>query len=501
MTSDHSIEGLLRRSLRQDAQVLALPERQPERAVARSQVRRRNRRLRFAACAVLGAGILVAVPALRTSGPSGDDVQVGNSMLAPTGPLTLDWHRYDGGPSEAQATFQDDQGVIYALATAPGTAEPNDTTRALYRLGDDGTWQPVVLGEDVAPRAVDVSGRAGLLYAVSTGPGDGEDDPLAQLSTSADGGQSWTTEDLPSVPPPSDAIEWERHQNLAVESNGSATIALVTTTFSPVASEELFPELADDDWSYSVEVREEGLALIRQEVTTLDEGAVMVEPGSESETVRVVPWSDLGIESSAALAPPSEVFRSEGDGWQPLESDGGHYDGLTMAGGRFVLIGSPTSGTPTVVRTSEDGSSWSDAELPAPGRVVGLDNVLVDVPDELSGVIHVSGDGGRTWQPVDIAAAGIGAGQEINDVAGGPLGLALVTSTPDSARQLVVSGDLVDWTTTPLADVTGVSDPRTVSVFVGADRIVVRATPIGDDDESTPPPESVTAVATPERTP
>ena len=68
-------------------------------------------------------------------------------------------------------------------------------------------------------------------------------------------------------------------------------------------------------------------------------------------------------------------------------------------------------------------------------------------------------------------------------MSGRPLGLVLVTRTPGAAQQLTVSGDLVDWTTTPLSEVTGIDDDVNPSVFVGADRIVVRATPYGGGDD------------------
>jgi len=218
----------------------------------------------------------------------------------------------------------------------------------------------------------------------------------------------------------------------------------------------------------------------------------------------VVPWSDVGVDGVGALTPPSQILRSGEGGWEPVDSPGGGLSDLVVAGGRFVALSSsigPRSGAGSAAWASADGSSWSDVALPTPGRVVGLDDVLVDVPDDFSGAVQASTDGGLTWEPIDLTAlAGVEAGRLVTDVSGGPLGLALVTSEPGGTDQtLTVSGDLVDWTTTPLPEVTGIDDRVQTSVFVGADRIVVRATPYGDLDMSTPPPATVTAVATPTR--
>jgi hypothetical protein len=508
---DRPLAELLQQQLGHDAHLVALPERQPHRAVARAQARRRNRRSVLVAGAVVLLGTAAVLPALRNQGSSGTegDVATEGSFLLPTGPLDLEWQRYQGGPGQRWDSFQDDQGVIYTLATAPGIAADDDgnTTRALYRLGDDGSWQPVVLDGDTAPTALDAAASDGLLYAVGTGPGS-NDAAVVRLSSSEDGGTTWTNEDLPNLAPPNTTLDWDRQQTLAVEAHGSTTLALVTTTFSLATPEELFPELTelDDGGSgrgdLSMKIVDDGLALVRPEGTVVDEdedsGPVIVDPTGEDQVLRTIPWSELGVDGPEALTPPSQVLRSGNGGWEPLEGPGASYANLTVAGGRFVLFGSPTGATPgPAVRSSQDGTSWDEVDVPAPGRIVGVNDVLVDVPDDFTGDIHASADGGRSWQPVDLTTtAGIAADSEVVAVSGGPLGLALIT-TNWTESQLVVSGDLLDWTATPLPEVTGIDGSATTAVFVGADRIVVRATPSSDGGDSLPPPETITAVAVP----
>jgi hypothetical protein len=185
--------------------------------------------------------------------------------------------------------------------------------------------------------------------------------------------------------------------------------------------------------------------------------------------------------------------------------------GLTVSGGRFVATGYPDGGGHSAVLTSSDGATWSPVPSPGEGQVVGVGSALVMLPYTPSTVVQVSPDGGATWSEVDLAAFGVAAGQFITAADAGPLGLAFVTmpSSPDPTApngaagapagpgpQLVVSGDLVDWTVTPLADIAGT--PVTANaVTVGADRVVVSASPPRPDLSA--PIESVTLVGTPVR--
>ena len=99
--------------------------------------------------------------------------------------------------------------------------------------------------------------------------------------------------------------------------------------------------------------------------------------------------------------------------------------------------------------------------------------------------VLVSADAGSTWRPVDLAAAGIPLGSYISSIESGPLGVVLVARPTHEDPVLVVSGDLVDWTATPVADIAGPDAVWNVDVTVGADRIVVTSTE-RPPDEVTP---------------
>jgi hypothetical protein len=526
-----SFEQTLRDRLHEEAVAAPLPDREPGLAAGRARTRRHHRRA-VAAGLVVAVAAAVAVP--RLVGGEHDDgrpVSVGpasESGLAPTGPLDLDWQRADGGLYLPRSAFQDGE-VIYALSTGPGVRAEDypdgDEPRALYKLGDDGTWEPVALDGD-RPRAGDVSGTAGLLYAVSTGPASEGSDAVAHLSTSDDGGDTWDSEDVPPLDPPSTAVDWEPSASVGVESTGSTTLAIVTTRFFPPV-ETLFPEMADPEGTtadYSVETRDEGLVLVRYPITPAEtdvttppstvgaDGAraraqeIQEDAASEGEDVRTITWSDLGVEGPDALATHYQLFTRAGDAWEPVTAEPDEFAGLdgiqlASAGDRFVVTGWNDEGGSTVL-TSPDGLSWSPVANSPHDQIVGLGPALVKVPAE-GVIVGVSNDAGASWSDVDLAeVAGVEPDSLIVAADTGPLGLALVVNTgrdvgPD---RLVVSGDLADWTATPLADVVGFDDIGNVTPVVGEDRIVVTANHLVDGSSDQPPP-SVTAVGTPVRTP
>jgi hypothetical protein len=538
-----SFEEMLRDQLQRDAGAVPLPRRDPDDAADRARRRRRRRRAGRAAAAGVAAAVAAAAavpPMLPDSPDSLSMAGPGSSGLVPTGPLELDWRSGTGGLSNVRTAFQDDAGVVYALSTGPGAREADHPEgglpRALYRLTDEGTWEPLVLDGE-RPRAVDVASGGGLLHAVSTGPASGGEGTSPRLSTSADGGATWSSQEVAPVPPPSTVVPWHRISTMSVESDGATTLALVTTSFFPDV-ETVFPELADADADHgpgpgegegggdstfvtrSVEAREEGLALVEREGSGTvvrregaqaagDPGRLPTEPPqaaaareaevegeAEGEVVRVVPWADLGVDGPEALGGRAQLFRQAGDRWEPAEIAGGAFGSLTgaelvVAGDRFVATGWSRVEGRTVVLASTDGTSWSPLPLPGEGPVVSVGPVLVQHEGT---VLQVSADGGATWRPVDLAGAGLPPDSVVLEIDGGPLGLAMVVAR-DDRLDLVASGDLIDWTVTPLAEVVGTDEVGEATVVVGEDRIVVTAAPPGDAAEG----DSVTAVGTPRR--
>ncbi len=563
-----TFEQTLRDRLGHEADALDLPARHPDRAIARARARSRHRRAAVAAgtAVVVTAAAAVAVPIVRKDGGGGHkDAAVTpasgqHQVVLPIGPLDLTWTTGPGAVMEVTDAFEGDDGAVYALATAPGVRYGDDPnahyTKALYKLGDDGTWRSTNLDGD-RPYAIDASSADGLLYAVSTAPGAG-DTQTAQLSTSDDGGDNWTTEDLPPAPPPSDQDVWDQSVWMSIESTGSKTLAKVTTGYS-VDAAKVFPEYADGSGLYSIQERPEGVVLVKYTgfqagldrveaqaqaqaqakaqggsadsyvaidptaaaTTTVpgDAPPPTTDPAGEPaptttqaptvpgrtgvEDVRTVPWSDLGVSGQEALATRHQFFLRTDDGWQRVARDMDAIGPvkLGVVGDRFYLAGDVTevgsADGPGVVYTSADGETWTSAEIPERSYINGMGDALVAA--SYTGGIKLSRDYGATWEPVDTTNSGMTPDVIVNQITGGPLGLALIAQNGNGAPlQLITTADLVNWHATPVSDISGIADVSWATVFVGTDRIVVSALGHGGLGNAPPAPH-VTVVGTPAR--
>ena len=223
-------------------------------------------------------------------------------------------------------------------------------------------------------------------------------------------------------------------------------------------------------------------------------------PFAGAAVVQLVPWADLGVSGIEALGGHHQVFQRTDEGWAQLEATGLPADllglELTAAGDVFVATGYAMRTGETTAYTSSDGVTWAPVASPDP-QVVGVGSALVSLPYEGS-VVHVSPDGGATWSEVDLASVGVAPDSWVADVDAGPLGLALVMFPANGApgAQLVVSGDLVDWTVTPMEQVVGTAG-HSANVVVGADRVVVTVSTMPADPTALP--GTITAVGTPVR--
>lgn len=541
-----SFEQMLRERMQQEADAIELPERAPDQAIGQARTRRR-RQIARTGVAGLAVVLAAAVAVPRIAGRDGDQGPVasgGGAGLVPTGPLDLDWRSAEDGLSNVRTGFQGDDGTVYALSTGPGARYGDDPEahmpRALYRLTEDGSWEHVPLDGD-RPQAVDVASGDGLLYAVSTGPGSGGGTTV-RLSTSGDRGDTWSSQEMAAVEPPSTAVSWNSEWVTSVESNGSTTLAVTTVGFYP-DMQELFPEMADDD-SLSVETRDEGLVLVRwdaegdegdernatpptmpppdaadpggtddeEERAEREQGALASgDAGGEvsggevndgGEVIRTVTWAEIGVDGPEALNGRTQLFRWAGGTWEPVAGGAEALAGLggadlQVAGDRFVASGWLPAEQRSAAFTSTDGTSWTPVQVSEEATVLSVGPALVQVPYD-STVLRVSGDAGMTWSEVDLTDFGVREGSFIGSYDAGPLGLALVVDHTDdpASPDLVVSGDLIDWTVTPLSDIVGLDNTTEVTPVVGEDRIVVSAVEASDGSAI---PGSVTAVGTPVR--
>jgi hypothetical protein len=518
-----TFEETLRDRLERDAASVPPPPRTPGRAVARARARHRHRVVAAGVVAVLAVGTAVAVPTLLagdTEHTPSVELPATPATLPPTGPLDLTWRPTSGGIMYATAQVQDGD-TVYAISTGPGFhygAPMNGTHMpiALYRLGDDGRWQPTPLDGDQRPYTANLATADGALYAVSTAPGS----DVPRVGVSRDGGATWSSHALPPAGFPEGTRNLTRQAYGSVAARGDKVLALVVTRFY-VDDDAVFPEKKGHP-EYVVERRPEGLVLSKFTLggftttrpaapgatTTLPAGAPTTGPGAETsrppilsrgerEAIRTVPWSKLGLRGPDDLAPRYQLFERSGDEWRPVDIQpadlGVLAEHLSVAGDRFVLTGiyARTEGA----FVSDDGHQWNRVPLAKGEKLVGASSALVRYP-QTGTTARVSVDGGASWTDVDLGANGADPGLDVIDASGGPLGVALLLGDAgDHPIQLAVSSDMISWTVQKVSDVVGAGAYVKGWTFVGADRIVVAAerAPGGNDAET------ITAVGTPVR--
>jgi hypothetical protein len=523
-----TFEELLRDRLERDAASVALPAREPGRAVTRARARRRHRRVAVGVAAVSALG-LASIPLVAGRGDDASVTTPGSGGLPPTtGPLDLDWRDAPGGLTMPRSTFQTQDGSVYALSSGPGVHDIAEPAMSAYRLAGDGTWQPLALPGD-RPRASTLAEADGLLYAISTSPVAGGASPLPHVGVSPDGGRSWSDAPLPLSMLTQPAPGYERVTTATLASVGTTTLALVDTTFEPDIG-VFFPWAATAPERYRLEQRDEGLVLtwLRDRYATGlphrpppaeaaaagPEGPyATVPPGpqpsdaqddDDTDDIAIVPWSELNQPGRPEIGVSHELFVRSGDGWQKRDADLSGLDDpdnfsdaqISAVGDRFVIQGRNQrvmGSTTRFLASDDDGTDWSAVRSPD-GAIFAAGTALVSVREA---TLDVSTDAGGSWTDVDLAEAGAAPGTRIGPgSAGGPLGAALILEDDRNRPvQVAVSSDLSTWVVRPLTDIVGPGTYESAWAFVGADRIVVGAEHAPGGRGS----ESITAVGTPVR--
>lgn len=515
-------EDRLRAELRSGAQSLRIEGRGPDSVIARADQRRHRQR---AAAGAFAIGVLLAgavgAASLR-DGQAGDGVTSDAQQVAglpEADPLELTWQSAPGGVTNVWAQVDDPVAGTFVLSTAPGArlVDPTGSSppKAVYRLSDDGTWEAVVLGGDLAATG-DLAGAGGVLYAISTSPAAAGVGFQPFVSASGDGGRSWSEAPLAPVVPPSGVVEWKASSMLQVAAVPSATVALVTTWFTPdVVTDSDESAAASQGRELRVEPRDDGVAVISYSLEAPPELAPDGEPattlpsGAGEEELRVVSWAEVGVDGPQALGPVVQTFVQDGDDWvgAPAALNGLDISNLEAVGDRLVLTAwsreSDVVAAPSAAHhlTSTDGRQWTEVSgVSENGQLLPLGDSLVDVPWSATGgglVVRASGDAGATWARVDLESIDgrLDGSQAVASVDSGPLGLAIVTADARGRPgYLATTRDLVHWSVTPVAELLGRDDLNPV-VMVGADHVVLTA--------SIPAPapggvaESITLIGTP----
>jgi hypothetical protein len=307
------------------------------------------------------------------------------------------WNVVDPDSSEAIATidYGDGRTVVgdgpfLALSTAPGTSDVYDPV--LWRSDDGTSWQPVATPPALVGRAIAAEGQR--FFTLGTSPaaaGTGRRSD-ATVSSSADGGITWSSTALPLDTSGFDGVPAVKSVGVMTQSiaAGPEGVVVAVSAYPIVDFETILPAEAQIN-GYSptpdgVDIFAASTCTTGSVVaTTVLEGDASVstvsgdDPCLEGPGIdRTIPWADLGV-------PQAVVDAMFTNGLQLFAST----DGVT-----FDAVPLP----------SIDGQTVTNA------RLAHLDSgfvMLTNVPDggKNDGMVFESGDGGRTWTATGVAPA------------------------------------------------------------------------------------------------
>lgn len=509
----------IRSALRGAAASLDLPT--PGAAAARATAHHRARRQQrvtagIASVAVVAGGVAVASVVVREPGVDLETPAVGSTPGGTPAGITFEWTAGEHVLAQQPRIVQAPDGVLYALSTAPGVtyddAGPEGTLplpQAVYRSTDGLTWEPTVLAADLQLSSFDV-GPDGILYGLSTAPGDSGGTAL-QVASSGDGGASWQEESLPIVEAPPAVADGVVLTGGGTQSDivtsGDRSVVIATSQWFVEPAGLLTPEEleAGDTW---LAPTQEGLQ-VQQIPFASEPPAPVPSPTSsdaagaeatevmadEVEILRTIPWAEIGLSGPDDLV-VTQVIAEDGSGtWTQtsLPTSGLSSTVVATAEGFVALLPPIYSesdvGSGTQVARSADGIAWTlDPEPIAVDWVqdvqaIGDRLVLVgerwtDTSSQVSALS--STDAGRTWTVTDLTALVPVADGQTASVFGadlGPLGAATPGMVFEEESGAVVSSALLyspdgaTWESIDVADLAPGAE-QLGWVSIDADRIV-----------------------------
>ena len=492
------------RTLRNDAQALAIVGPGPGAIRHLAVARRRSSRLAFSGLSAAAAA-LVAIGAFLVwpDGTGGADRgESGDAIVALAGtlgdePVKFSWDVGESDLATAIGFAMGDDGVMYTLSTAPadesfGPAawQPN----SLYRSKDGGSWEYVPTEPD--NWITDLGVANGVLYGLGTAPGGTENG--LRIGQSKDGGDSWDIQELPSTATPPDIVTGSHYTRVDVQlaTSGELILAALTTTYEV----ELFNLIGGTHTGSSYpELTENGVVMIDSfRVESCSEAIYSTEgdfvsfsptsppdgiPECEDIIVETIPWSDLGISGLDDLVVHEFFISSDGKDWEAVDPEGlpptrSQYQQTSLEGTGHGFVMSTIShgqwGTPMVSgATSTDGKTWKPISIPGSNamNLVTLGDTLVAVdgavnPHKPGLSAHVSTDGGTTWTESDLTSLVPNEELFVSNIGlagSGPLGAGFILSVheqaasqfepPQPSEYFLFTSDGISWSITSLAQI------------------------------------------------
>jgi hypothetical protein len=466
---------------------------------------------------------------------------------------TLSWRMVDGtvSPITGAGIVTTGEGVTYALSTAPGARQEDAVDGrvpgAIYRTSDGETWESALIGDHRWNRLAE---HDGVLYAVATAPGASGPDASASASVgvSTDAAETWTETELPvEITRPQTSAELYANTAVSLGVTSDVTAALVTGSFSVDPSRAIASKLGDAAASAGWYQTPDGFAVTEVEECSGTEGSGTegsdntdppvsrpITPKADEadlcETeLGAVSWDDLDISDPLALQQQHLLLSSDGSTWEevPLPFDDlftnaalhGTSSGLLLVATRYTEDGSALGGTSsTRIYHSIDGRSWAET---ASGANIFLGAVAGDrvIAEAANGSLLVSNDGGLTFDRENLTALIPHQGEAfVGRSAAGPLGFAAVFTViepepgnaddeaaivgPEEFRDyelLVTSTDGSSWTVTDLNEHGRPVDSWMGEVLVGANHIGVDIITTTETGGGQPRTEHSVLLGTPER--
>lgn len=440
----------------------------------------------------------------------------GAAVAAPLAPL--EWYAVDATLGYSTRLLPAEGGGFYALSTAPGQGwvDFRPPASALYRSDDGETWSAVFVAEEFG--MTDFAIRGDTIYAVGTAPGfsviEGTD-PAYNLSTSSDGGETWSTTPLETAakaPLELGNVNWVEAQ-AHIAAGPAAIVASTFTRFhadlSSLVPAEFRREAVDvRPTQDGIEVmdymiweqldmqcweqfdqfdREFDIDDIPEEELTEPCRQLLTGETPDEAVVYSATWEELGFPGGSPLLFAELHVSTDGKSFETVESpfaDDEWIRGIYPAGDGF--LGLSWGRNTSVVRYSPDGRSWTDLAIPAMQDITqvgtyGGRTIVVGAARDGTPLI-VAADGSGNWEPADFGTmADQAAGGGWVSAAGiGAQGVVVAMHLWDEATEMssvrILRGDgAKGWEEIPVGDLMGTSEDAYVEwLAVGTESIIGR---------------------------
>ena len=337
----------------------------------RAARRHRHRRAAVSACAAVAVLTGALSVANLDGAPSTQDI-----VSRQAGPVlvesSLAWSAVTpkSALSWANSTVLGPSNALYSLSTAPGAVADEDgpVPATLYRSADGIEWMPTPLPDNLNPSSLAASDH--LLYAIGTAPAGGNLRAVQLASTSA-AGAPWSRVTLPINVATLESRYGVRIglNRLTVASNGPRVVAGVRLQVNE-GLERVLPAGADNG-GYSL--TETGIDVYSLP-TFSDKDAPVARKMAAPELAASYTWEQLGIDATlrSLILGETHVFVSD-DGTtfvearlpEPIRLLGAL---LSTADG-FTVVGATSAGESAIESwSSADGHAWmADGGVATPG--------------------------------------------------------------------------------------------------------------------------------------